>query len=364
MVLVTCKRSGLVFEAENRRKTVHPAISYYTSHKDTGIRYPAIRVIDQGRTEGWTTLEEFDTAIAAVLNPEPEPEVEINYDFEGAWVARIVGFDTKFGYQREFLDAAKQEGRFNCFWFPESGIVETCYKSAKGNDTRYFRLIEGGVEVRILTQPEVDELLGGRPNPEERAKNLGVERTFETNKSMGQIGQTVKVGEEYFVIVNTSTVTTYHDEDGLAHTGRYPSGVYVVYEEYAITTGVRNATAEEVEAAQSEAKIKQAARKAATRLEEIADEAGWTKPESPSPEGVKIAYSNTELSYDSTYLQIDTGAKLLWCVAYNGRDGDLWSLNNLTSQIAHCRELTPELEDELGVLIAAIAARHPKAVSR
>jgi hypothetical protein len=259
MLEIICSRSGLVFEAENRRKKVHPAISYYTNHKDTGIRYPATRVIDQGSAEGWATLEEFEKAIAAVLNPEPEPEVE--YAFEGAWVALITGFNDHYGYQREFLRAAKTEGRFKYFWYPEAGIVETCYKSAKGNDTRYFRLIEGGKEVRILTEAEVDEMLGEAPE----APEAGVDRTFETNKSMGEVGQTVKVGEEYFVIVNTSTVTTYHDEDGIAHTGGYPSGVYVLYEEYEVTTGVRNATAEEVEAAQYEAEIKQAARKAVRR---------------------------------------------------------------------------------------------------
>jgi hypothetical protein len=34
MVEVICSRSGLAFEAENRRKKVHPAISCYTSQGD------------------------------------------------------------------------------------------------------------------------------------------------------------------------------------------------------------------------------------------------------------------------------------------------------------------------------------------
>jgi hypothetical protein len=143
--------------------------------------------------------------------------VDIAYHFYGAWVALITGFNDRFGYQRELLEAVKTKGRFNYFRYPKEGIVETCYKSAKGNDTRYFRLIEGGVEVKILTEEEVDDRLGGRPNPEEMAKNLA-DRTFKTSTSMGQIGQTIKVGEEYFVIVSVSTVTTCHDEDGIAHT--------------------------------------------------------------------------------------------------------------------------------------------------
>jgi hypothetical protein len=317
-------------------------------------------VIEQGKAEGWTTLEEFERAISAALSPEPEPEVEC--DFGGAWVALITGFNDHYTYQREFVRPAKTEGRFKYFWYPEEGIVETCYKSAKGNDTRHFRLIEGGKEIRILTEAEVDEILGDGAKDAPEASKPGVDRTFETTQSMGVVGQTVKVGEEYFVIVSTSTITTYHDEDGIAHK-RYPSGVVVSYEEYEVTTRARFATLEEIQVTQREAEVNLAARKATRRLEEIFEEGDWTKPESPAPSGVKVACSNTELSYDSTYFQVDRAAGLLWRLVYNGRDGDLWAINNLTSQIARCCKLTPELEKEMEVLITAIAARHPEAVS-
>lgn len=155
MVEITCKRSGLIFEAENRRKTVHPEISRYTSHKDMDLRYAAITVIERGKAEGWATIEQFLAAIAK--GEEPEPEVECDWD--GAWLAKITGSDTQYRFSREFVAATKSEerGKPGAKFYRKyyrlaglaDGIYEGCYKSGKGNETRTYWKIESGVPQAI-----------------------------------------------------------------------------------------------------------------------------------------------------------------------------------------------------------------------
>jgi hypothetical protein len=61
MQSIVCKRSGLVFEAENRRKSVHPQISKYTSHKDMDVRYAPIVVAGEDILVVPETIERYAT---------------------------------------------------------------------------------------------------------------------------------------------------------------------------------------------------------------------------------------------------------------------------------------------------------------
>jgi hypothetical protein len=238
MTTKICKRSGLEFQTDNNRLTVHPEISRYTSHKDTEIRYPAIAVIERGKAEGWETIEQFESEIQKALNPVPQPIDQIKGDFEGDWVALIKGFSEKYGYDRDFLDSVGKRGRFKLFQYPEAGIVETCYTSAKGNQTRYFRLIEAGKEVGILTAGEVDEFLGGRPQVSDQLAATDSWKV-ESTKSLGAVGETIQIDGVWVVIVAIDCETTYHDEDGISHRGRYPRNVEVIYETYKYKTTVK-----------------------------------------------------------------------------------------------------------------------------
>lgn len=155
LIEVVCSRSGLKFEAENRRKKVHPEIAYYTTHKNYDIRYTAIAVIEKGKAEGWGTIEKFEEEIQKALNPEPPTRPD--YDFEGAWAAVIEGSNEKYRFNRVFLKAVDTEGRFKRYAFADNGIYECCYKSGKGNETRYYYRVENGTKQRIELE-EVESL--------------------------------------------------------------------------------------------------------------------------------------------------------------------------------------------------------------
>lgn len=356
MVEIICKRSGLIFQAENRRNSVHPSISYYTTHKDQGLRYVAAKTIARGLSEGWATLERFEVAIKVDLNPPPPPEAP--YDFEGTWLAKITGRCEKFDYVREFQDCVEERGRFKRFRFGLPGIYQTNYKSAKGNDTRHFvEVLEDGTQTDI-TEAEVVKRFGDRPVTEELDLS-GLEK-IETEYPLGQVGETVKVGDRFVVIEKTETKIIYHDEDGIAHS-RYPSGVFVVEEEHVTVNWVRSATESEAKIAADKLAVKSAGLAAFGRAKEIFGQSAET-PIAGTPTGLKISVRDKVLGYDSPYLQVDTNAGLLWSVIYNGRDGDLWSLSNYGNSIARSQKLESNLVLELLEISDAIGKLHPEAI--
>jgi hypothetical protein len=362
MVEITCKRSGLKFEAENRRRSVHPSISYYTSHKDMDIRYAAIPVIERGKTEGWKTVEQFEAKIEAAL--DPPPPLAIDWDLECAWVACISGYSEKFGYNRDFLKEVEKNGRFNRFKLSEDGLYESCYKSNKGNQTRQYFQVKNGKRTEI-SQSELDSLLGDRPlKKEERLQNLeGCEKVETGEKYLGDAGAIAHWEDHHFEIVDFSVKTEYEDEDGII-TNYSPCDTYCVAEYHQYTYWLKPATEEQIAALQETLSDNNAAAAAVKRCKEIARSGGWTTPKDANPRGSKIGYRDKVLSYDSPYLQIDQSAGLLWAVSYNGRDGDDWSFNNAGggTQVAHCTNLTPELEAEVLALAEVIQRVYPEGI--
>lgn len=156
MVEIICSRSGLKFEAPNRRLKVHPEISWYTAHNNTEVRYPAIAVIERGKSEGWDSIQKFEAEIKKALVPKPRPD----YDFEGHWLARIEGWDAAYDYQREFAKPVDIEGRFKRFWFQglPDGLYETGYKSNAGNKTYHYYQVVDGARTEI-SKEELEALL-------------------------------------------------------------------------------------------------------------------------------------------------------------------------------------------------------------
>jgi hypothetical protein len=212
MVEIICKRSGLLFEAENRRKSVHPGISCYTTHKDLDVRYAAIAVIERGKTEGWSTIEQFVEAIEKGEKESEVEESEVECDWDGAWLARITGSHEQYRFDREFVEAVRVEERgkssskfYRKFYrlaeLPD-GFYEGCYKSGKGNETRTYWRIESGVVVKIdlsqveLVYPEIYK---------SESKSVSVFESFTVGEIVERSGQWYKVAE---------VLTRHYNEDG------------------------------------------------------------------------------------------------------------------------------------------------------
>lgn len=196
MIEIICKRSGLIFEAENRRKSVHPQISRYTTHNDQEIRYAAISVIERGKAEGWNTIEQF---IAEIEKPA-EAALEIECDWDGAWLARITGSHEKYRFDREFVEAVRTEGRgkagskfyrkFYSFSVLPDGVYEGCYKSAKGNETRCYWRVESGAATSIELG-DVESAYQAISKPQ--TKSITLSENFEIGEIVERNGQWYKV---------------------------------------------------------------------------------------------------------------------------------------------------------------------------
>lgn len=352
MLEIICSRSGLKFEAENRRKKVHPAISYYTCHKNYDIRYPAIAVIERGKTEGWDSIEKFEEEIEKALNPEPQPRPD--YDFEGAWAAEITGSDKKYRFERTFLTKVDEEGRFKRYSIiaEGDGIYETCYKSAKGNQTRRYWQVKNG-ELTQISLEEVEILF-----PE--IKPVSVEGCVKVEKFFPENSPVEYEGQIYFV-VRVDSVTHWEDEDGVAGTGYNNNDTYTVWEDTVFTSYLRPATSEEsaqyeeIKQAKLVEETQEAERKEAVkRLKEIAKTItvsnGAITPESASyPNGKAFVL---EQGYYQPNRLLVLEHNRLWSLRYNGRDGDDWSYNNVAGSCIGCYlEITPELKTEIEELI-------------
>lgn len=67
------------------------------------------------------------------------------YDFEGKWVAQIIGFDAKYNFERAFLQANPP----GCYTFPSDGIYECCRVGEGDRDYREFVQVLRGRRYQI-----------------------------------------------------------------------------------------------------------------------------------------------------------------------------------------------------------------------
>lgn len=166
---IICEKSGLTFTAPNRRKKIHPRISYYTSNKDSEYRNFARDIIDRGKKEGWSNLEKFEQEIEKAWgnrnNPEPIEEENQNI-WTGNSLAKITGADKDYRFKRDFVTPIKKEYRKSAKCYSrvfdlstlKSGIYEFQQKSAKGNNSRWYIEYQEDGETRELSLEEVEAL--------------------------------------------------------------------------------------------------------------------------------------------------------------------------------------------------------------
>lgn len=200
MVEIICSRSGLTFEAENKRTKVHPKINCYTSHKNTQIRYLAIEVITRGKDENWQTIEKFEneikSAIEKALQPKSTPDWNICVSDGTAnkgFLAKIVAADAKWRYQRFFLAEVLKEGRHRYYKIDSDGVYEARSYSAKGNCHKNFYLVTNGDRVEI-TENQVEELFPALSlNSKDEVSDTIVEECWECGAQYTTYGN-VEVG--------------------------------------------------------------------------------------------------------------------------------------------------------------------------
>lgn len=79
------------------------------------------------------------------------------------WVAQIQGFDSKFGFKREFInpridlsEAGNTRKRgVKCYWFLDPGIYECFYHLSWKTTERYFFRATGAGTIKKITEEEV-----------------------------------------------------------------------------------------------------------------------------------------------------------------------------------------------------------------
>lgn len=349
---VICSRSGLRFPKEGR-KTVHPRISYYTSHKNPKTRHVATSVVERGKQEGWDTIERFEQEIEAALNPPPPPPVE--YDFCGAWVAKIVGSDPKYRFKREFLAAVETDGRRKRFLFPKEGshFIETCYQSAKGNETRhYYYVVDGIAEEIPLSRLEKEFPVSSQP------QGPSIENCTLFEGRIGAEGEIVKLDNHYWVVVRVDAIHHWEDEDGICGTGTYRGSATVVHSYTTQTSYARPATTEEIKTFQSCQQRQQAIAEAKARLQEIyksitTANGAAIRPETASyPKGVSVCLEKGYYQCNRI-LVVDDGNRV-WSLTYNGRDGDNWQINNVAGSYVGWYLESAELANEVRQLATIV----------
>lgn len=367
MVEIICKRSGLKFEAENHRMKVHPRISFYTTHKNYDIRYPAIAVIERGKEEGWNSIEKFLEEIEKALNPEPKPRPE--YDFEGAYACRITGFHPKYRFEREFVDPVDKEGRFNRYNLraEPDGIYETAYKSAKQNVTKHYYRLEDGV-LTELALSEVEALFPAidPPAAPDRAGCILVKAW------LGAVGSVVQYdfdgtqgrspNPQLWKIVEVEAQPHWEDEDGITGSGHYDGGAAIVAEWNQYKSYLRLATLAEIEQQERLDADKAAAQNRTAEIKALwervnADDAAVVPLRADYPQGPKVVVQRGYFQ-DNRILVLEpstpTQPDRLWALVYNGRDGDNWSHNNVADYIGRYIEIAPHRAAELQPLFAAL----------
>jgi hypothetical protein len=106
MVQVQCEKTGIIFEAPSKRTKNHPTIMSIIDQSYKGGWYSqANETLKQGRTEGWTTIEQFVTALnqaeeqyKAERKEQIHAETERKYEQKEARRQRRITNDVLRGY--------------------------------------------------------------------------------------------------------------------------------------------------------------------------------------------------------------------------------------------------------------------------
>lgn len=153
---IICEKSGLKFLADNFKSKTHPEIKWYSQHSDWEYRYFCLAIIEKGKQEKWDNIDKFKSEIKKAWEKanEPEPEQEL---YQCHYIAKIIGSDSKYRFQRDFAKSTKEEYRKSAsskyrYYDLASltdGIYEVNHRSAKGNNSRYYLEIINGEKTKI-----------------------------------------------------------------------------------------------------------------------------------------------------------------------------------------------------------------------
>lgn len=347
MVTIICSRSGLSFQAENRRTKVHPGISRWTACSDWKLRQKASEVIERGKSEGWNTLEKFEVEIQKVLNPPPPPEPD--YDFEGVWAARLVGSHDKFRFEREFIPPVSVNGRFKRFNVSAAGdgLFETCYKSAKGNETRHYYRVQGG-RLEQISLPQAEEAF-----PLADSALLKVEEWFPKGKNVVYEGIVYSVDRCDSWEAKEDIWDDIDDEWTRRSVTKSVSFLRPL-DKKAADLFLAEKIAEEAQRRAQEAAVAYLQK---TILAVFANKNVIAPPHGTLyPSG--LSFTLEEGYYQPNFLAVlrkDGKDYQLWTLRYNGRDGDDWRPNNAAGAwVGRFASVSPEFAERFQE-IAAIA---------
>ena len=331
-MLIICEKSGLKFEAENRRRKTHPEIAFYTQHKDSEFRYFASKIIEQGKINGWDSIEKFKSEINLAWEKEQNSsEVEQKELYECNYIAQIVSSDSKYRFQREFITAesetTRKAGKFgqisNYRQYDLSllsdGYYEVNHRSAKGNDSRYYWLVNKG-EISQISLEEVEKLF-----PKIALEQLDTIKT--TALDIPVFNSCFELNGQVYKIVDSQTID--YDEDGFSSDSYDYSGFA-----YSETTW------EYIEASQQDKELyfskktdAQLQQQEITAIKEkrqaiinyLKETDCLPLEDNFNPQGEKIIIHE---NYSGIHDHVLIDKNCLWAVYYNGRDGDNFSLSN------------------------------------
>lgn len=166
-----CPRSGLVFQVaieDKREGLIHPRIVWYTQHPNYDVRYPAIRVIERGKAEGWNTFEKFKEEIKLLLDP-PKPTSEFpsitlskKDGRKKPYLAQIEGYDRRYTLKRKFISPVATKDNLLTFLLEEPGF----YESKNGNGTIAYWSKEGDSYSEITKEKVLAEFVPYYGDPE------------------------------------------------------------------------------------------------------------------------------------------------------------------------------------------------------
>ena len=169
MIEVICQHSGLKFQAENRRKKIHPDIYWWIhefAKRDYWQKNQVRDTIATGKMEGWDTLEKFESEIRKSLEP---PE----YDFcgeSGSYVARLWCKGSE-SIIHEFVEPVwvYDDDKYFMIENLPDGIYEACQKVHKYNKgteiRRYYYFVSKGQKTEI-SQEYARSIVPNCPNQE------------------------------------------------------------------------------------------------------------------------------------------------------------------------------------------------------
>ena len=262
-----------------------------------------------------------------------------------AYIAKIIGLDSKWGFAREFCFGRGEQERGNRHRIFEldrntQGVCEYRTYTAGGNKYGdFFRFVEG--RFTILTEVQVKELFGFEPRAESvRKEGFHYKGEFYQESDGGWWFVTYQDG--------------FYTEDGLSF-GLAQDNGYVEGDYHKARPATKSEAAEqdrlkaEREAAeQAETERKTQRRKAWSGLRAAVEEIKQGDSERPPAveqiNGEQIEYTASFMNSLGHRLVIQDG-QAIWLLRYNGRSGDDWSYNNYGNWIANRYAWQPEFAE-------------------